>query len=54
MSAISNRHKSRNSAQAAGNECPLRKPARHVKKSLLTIYMTIMFDVFSNSIWNGW
>jgi hypothetical protein len=35
-------------------ECPLRKPARHVKKSLLTIYMTIMMDVFSHSSWNGW
>jgi len=40
-------------------ECPLRGiarrvPARHVKKSLFTIYLTVMMDVFSHSSWNGW
>jgi hypothetical protein len=40
-------------------ECPLRGiaksvPAQHVKKSLLTIYMTVMMEVFSHSSWNGW
>lgn len=40
-------------------ECPLRgftksMPAQHVKKSLLTIYMTVMTEVFSHSSWNGW
>jgi len=34
-------------------ECPLRPPARRVKKSLLSIYLTIMMDVFSHSCWNG-
>ena len=37
-----------------GMECPLRKPVKHVKKSVLTIYMTIMLDAFSHSSWNGW
>ncbi len=41
------------------SECPLRGivrrvPVRHVKKSLFTVYMTVMMDVFSHSIWNGW
>jgi len=41
------------------DECPLRGiarrvPVKHVKKSLLTIYMTVMMDVFSHSSWNGW
>lgn len=35
-------------------ECPLRKPAQHVKKSIWAIYMTVMMDVFSHSSWNGW
>jgi hypothetical protein len=40
-------------------KCPLRiiaksAPAQHVKKSLLTIYMTAMIEVFSHSSWNGW
>ncbi len=40
-------------------ECPLRGiarrvPVKHVKKSLLTIYMTVLLDVFSHSSWNGW
>jgi len=40
-------------------ECPLRGivrnvPVNPVKKSLFTIYMTVMIDVFSHSIWNGW
>jgi len=40
-------------------ECPLRGiargvPVRHVKKSALTIYMTVLLDVFSHSSWNGW
>jgi len=40
-------------------ECPLRGiargvPVRHVKKSALTIYMTVFLDVFSHSSWNGW
>jgi len=41
------------------SECPLRDiarrvPVRHVKKSLFTVYMTVMMDVFSHSSWNGW
>jgi len=41
------------------SECPLRSivrrvPVRHVKKSLFTVYMTVMIDVFSHSSWNGW
>jgi len=35
-------------------KCPLRKPARHVKKSIWAIYWTVMLDVFSHSSWNGW
>jgi len=40
-------------------ECPLRNiarsvPVKPVKKSLFTIYMTVMIDVFSHSSWNGW
>jgi len=40
--------------------CPLRgiasnsPPVRRVKKSLLSIYITVMLDVFSHSSWNGW
>lgn len=45
--------------ETRSGECPLRGiarsvPAQHVKKSLLTIYMTVMLDVFSHSSWNGW
>jgi hypothetical protein len=40
-------------------ECPLRGiaksvPAQHIKKSLLSIYMMVMIEVFSHSSWNGW
>lgn len=40
--------------KASEGKCPLRVPAQHVKKSVFTIYMTIMLDVFSHSSWNGW
>jgi len=46
-------------SKSRSGECPLRGivksvPAQHVKKSLLTIYMTVMIEVFSHSSWNGW
>jgi len=46
-------------ANADNGKCPLRNiaqrvPVRHVKKSLFTVYMTVMMDVFSHSSWNGW
>jgi len=50
LHAVANTHR---------GECPLRGiarrvPVRHVKKSLFTIYMTVMIEVFSHSSWNGW
>ncbi|HHI94783.1 MAG TPA: hypothetical protein ENK04_14975 [Gammaproteobacteria bacterium] len=55
-SSAEHRH---SSANTRSGECPLRSvarrvPVRHVKKSLLTIYTTVMMDVFSHSSWNGW
>jgi len=52
-------HSAANTANNFNGECPLRSitrsvPVRHVKKSLFTIYMTVMMDVFSHSSWNGW
>ncbi len=46
-------------ANTRSGKCPLRDiargvPVKHVKKSLFTIYMTVMMDVFSHSSWNGW
>jgi len=45
---------SRDIPKKKSGECPLRKPAQHVKKSIWAIYMAVMTDVFSNSSWNGW
>jgi len=47
-------HASKVTSKKTTGECPLRKPAQHVKKSIWAIYMTVMLDVFSHSSWNGW
>ena len=59
-SVYTDKLKRTNSLQKTRNgECPLRgiaksTPAQHVKKSLLTIYMAVMIEVFSHSSWNGY
>ncbi len=48
------------SVECGRNEkCPLHSitqgvPVKPIKKSVLTVYMTVMMDVFSHSSWNGW